>query len=109
MHLNRWHLLGIVLSVVWVTGGYWVMSHKLSEGIDASYANLATCQTDPSSDDKPWTKESPWHRSLCDQKFHRETAEWVFYFRLAMALFVFAPIPIAWLIAYWVRRGFRAL
>jgi hypothetical protein len=53
-------------------------------------------------------------QSACEQAFKSEQAELVSVGRWNIAIFVLAPIPIAWLIAFmlvalvrWIRRGFK--
>jgi len=75
----------------------------LDESNTNSYVSLGTCMYEPNSD-----------QSACEQAFKSEQAELVSVGRWNIAIFVLAPIPIAWLIAFmlvalvrWIRRGFK--
>jgi hypothetical protein len=98
VRLNGWQRIGILLSVVWAIGGtIWVVISE-SES-DTSYAIYDSCVSKPNADPR-----------ACDQAFATEQAREV---RRGL-VFVFAPIPIAWLVAYalvalvrWIRVRFK--
>jgi hypothetical protein len=95
--LNGWQRIGIVLTVLWAIGGtIWEVSSIIES--DTSYDSYDACVLKPNAD-----------RRACDQEFETQQFKEV---RRGL-VFVLAPIPIAWLIAYglialarWIRRGF---
>jgi hypothetical protein len=99
--LNGWARIGIVLSVVWaICGSIWVL-HSISD-TDEIYGLYNICLTEPKSDP-----------GVCKQELEKLQAAVGWEARWALVWFVFAPIPVFWLIAYglvalvrWMRRGF---
>jgi hypothetical protein len=98
LHLNGWHRIGIVLSVIWaIVGGWWGF-----HAADHATADYQACL------------KSSTYWEACRQAFAYNYAAAINARWYNAALVGLAPIPIGWLIGYaladvvsWIRAGFR--
>jgi hypothetical protein len=102
--LNGWQRIGIVVSIVWVIGGFlWGNYVSIEQNAQPAVEHYQTCLS-LHSDKKP----------DCAQRFGTEYEEAIKYHWLEAATFALVPIPVAWLLIWalvaivrWIGHGFK--
>ena len=103
--MNGWKRIGIILSVLWITGGgIWTRGVVMREMGSSAKAQLHTCTTlHPNDTDPCFAKfDADWGRDVTDAGINTYNA-----------IFTFVPLLLAWVLFYvvagltrWVIAGF---